>query len=126
MTKRSGRPLLDASAIEGVAWNRRTFDKLVNLIGARAANDLATRFRSDLRDRFADARNRERLRFDAHAVTSTSELLGFATLSQAARRLDKAFETGDAIDASLLTLMIAKADAIRALDEFITLAQTAT
>jgi HPt (histidine-containing phosphotransfer) domain-containing protein len=125
MTNALGRPFLDTSAIDDDVWNRRTFDKLMDLIGARMASNIATRFRSDLRDRFVDVTSRERVRRDAHAVTSTSELLGFAKLSHAARRLETACETGEGFDASVLALMIAKVNALNALSDYMAPEQSA-
>ncbi len=120
------RPLLGASRTAVGAWNRAKFEEVVDMIGARVANNLAIRFREDLRKRFTNMSNRESLRRDVHAVRSSSELLGFAKLSQAARRLETAFETGEAFDASLAALMIAKDDTIQALDESLAPGQTAT
>jgi hypothetical protein len=117
MMNELGRPSLGTSAIDGDAWNRGTFGDLIDLIGARVANNLAMRFRSDLCNRFADVTNRELVRRDAHAVTSTSEVLGFTRLSQAARLLEAACGTGEAIDFSLQALMIAKVDSILALND---------
>jgi HPt (histidine-containing phosphotransfer) domain-containing protein len=115
MTNAVGDLSLGASTINGEPWNRRTFGELMDLIGARKANDLAALFRSDLHNRFADAMNRELLRRDAHAVTSTSGVLGFTQLSQAARGLEAACETGEAFDSKLQALLIAKAEATNAL-----------
>jgi hypothetical protein len=108
MTSAPGHHLQRFSALNAEAWNRKTFDELVRLIGALRANELAARFRSDLCDRFLDVMDREWVRRDAHAVASTAEMLGFARLSQAARSLEKACETHEAIDAKLQALMIAK------------------
>ncbi len=126
MTNAFDYPSLWTSRTDVGAWNRAKFEELVDLIGARVANNLAMRFRLDLRKRFVNPMNRESLRRDAHAVTSSSELLGFAKLSRAARDLEKAFETGEAFDSSLQSLMIAKNEAIHALDESLAPGQTAT
>jgi HPt (histidine-containing phosphotransfer) domain-containing protein len=115
MTSALECPLPDASAIRDGAWNTGTFDELMTLIGARAANTLAARFRSDLRNRFANVANREQLRRDAHAVASTSEVLGLLQLSRAARSLEAACETDEAIESSLRALRTAKVNATRAL-----------
>jgi HPt (histidine-containing phosphotransfer) domain-containing protein len=119
-----GNPLNQSSAINAEAWNRTTFDELVCLIGAGRANELAARFRSDLRGRFADLMDRESVRRDAHAVTSTAQVLGFARLSQAARSLEKACEVHEVLDAKLLALMIAKFNATDALTGCLSLEQT--
>jgi HPt (histidine-containing phosphotransfer) domain-containing protein len=124
MTKALGHPLHPFSALNAEAWNRKTFDELVRLIGARRANELATRFRSDLCDRFADVTDRERVRRDAHAVTSTAQVLGFARLSRAARSMEKACEAHEAIDAKLQALMIAKFNATKALTGSLSQEQT--
>jgi hypothetical protein len=118
MTNAFGGPLLDSSAIDDDAWNHKTFDRLMNLIGARLANNLAARFKLDLRNRFADMTNRELVRRDAHAVTSTSEVLGLAKLSQAARRLETACETGEAFESSLQRFLMARIDATHALSNY--------
>jgi HPt (histidine-containing phosphotransfer) domain-containing protein len=124
MTSALGDPLHQFSALNAEAWNRNTFDELARLIGARRANELAARFRSDLCDRFADVMDREWVRRDAHAVTSTAQVLGFARLSQAARSLEKACEADEAIDAKLKALMIAKFNATDALNGCLSLEQT--
>jgi HPt (histidine-containing phosphotransfer) domain-containing protein len=115
MTKALDRPLLDTSTTGNGQWNRRTFDELMDLIGARKANDLAARFRSDLRNRIADVTNRELVRRDAHAIASTSEVLGLVQLSQAARSLESACENGEAFESSLRAFLIAKVNATVAL-----------
>ena len=125
MTNATGHPLLDTSAIDNDAWNRKTFEVLMALIGARKANEIAARFRSDLGDRFADVMNREAVRRDAHAVTSTAGMLGFAQLSQAARSLEAACESGEAFGANLQALMNAKFNATHALRSSTALGQTA-
>jgi HPt (histidine-containing phosphotransfer) domain-containing protein len=124
MTSALGDPLHQFSALNAEAWNGKTFDELARLIGARRANELVARFRSDLCDRFADVMDRERVRRDAHAVTSTAQVLGFARLSQAARSLEKACEADEAIDAQLKALMIAKFNATDALNGCLLLEQT--
>jgi HPt (histidine-containing phosphotransfer) domain-containing protein len=118
MTRVLGHPLQHSSAIHAEAWNQTTFDDLGRLVGAFKANELAVRFCADLRNRFADAVNRELMRRDAHAVTSTAEVLGFTQLSQAARSLEDACEAREAIDAKLQALLIAKFNAISALEGY--------
>jgi HPt (histidine-containing phosphotransfer) domain-containing protein len=115
MTNAVGHLSLDTSTIDGEPWNRSVFGELMDILGARRANDLAARFRLDLNKRFADVMSRELLRRDAHAIRSTSEVLGFARLSQAARALEAACETGGAFDSSLQALLIARAEATHAL-----------
>jgi hypothetical protein len=126
MTKALRRPLLDVPKGDGDTWRRGIFDGLVALIGAHKANELATRFRLDLGERFADGKNRERIRRDAHAVASTAEVLGFLRLSRAARSLEAAYERGGAFDRCLKALVIARGEAINALSSPIASHQTAT
>jgi HPt (histidine-containing phosphotransfer) domain-containing protein len=115
MTNAVRRPLLDTAKADDEPWNQKTFGALKDLIGAREAIDLAARFRSDLHNRFADVMSRELLRRDAHAITSTSEVLGFVQLSRAARSLEAACETGEAFGSILQALVLAKAKATNAL-----------
>ncbi len=86
-------------------WNERVFTDLSALIGASKAEAILQRFRDDLPQRVGADCDREAIRKDAHTLVSMAGMLGFATLSAAARDLEGACQEGSDIKASLLTFM---------------------
>ena len=102
-------------AMNSGAWDREVFDRLAVLVGADRAMQIAQKFWLDLCNRFGAVKSHELMRRDAHAVTSTSGMLGFTTLSKAARDLEKACETGDGVEHCLQIFAAAKLEVGEAL-----------
>lgn len=81
--------------------------ELSGLIGVDKTWELLLRFRDDLPGRLRSA-STEALRADAHAIVSTSGLLGFARLSAAARELEQTIDAGGDIALALSELLAAR------------------
>ena len=82
-------------------WDERIYNDLVTVIGSEKAAQLARKFANDLKQRFADSANSEKLRIEAHNTAASAGLLGFTDLSGCARALELACE--DVSDVSELT-----------------------
>lgn len=90
---------------EAEAWSTAVFTTLGRLLGQAKADGIALRFQADLQARFADLENRETLVTDAHTVTSTAGMLGFMSLSAAARAFESAVLRGDDVASRLADLL---------------------
>ncbi len=108
----------DLSAESADGWDRVVFRNLSSLIGEIRAKEIAGRFRSDLGRRFLDVEDREILRRDAHAVTSSAGMLGFANLCNAARQLEATCEGGAPIPDCIAKVERAKEEAVQAIERF--------
>lgn len=100
-------PLADAEA-----WNTTVFTTLGELLGQAKIEGIASRFQADLQARFSDRNSREILRRDAHTITSTAGLLGFASLSAAAKTLELNCIRGDDFTPSLSALLRCRGTAV--------------
>lgn len=101
--KREGAVAAPLADVE--AWNTTVFSTLGELLGQAKIDGIASRFQSDLQARFSDRNSREILRRDAHTITSTAGLLGFASLSAAAKTLELNCVRGDDFTRSLSALL---------------------
>ena len=81
--------------------------ELSGLIGAEKTRELLLRFRDELPEQLGSVVPAA-LRADAHAIVSTSGLLGFARLSAAARTLEQAIDDGHDISPPLTALLAAR------------------
>ena len=102
--------------IADAVWDEDVHGKLAGLIGDQKVAAIARRFRADLQGRFSDPDDIERLRTDAHTVTSTAGMLGFTYLSNTARCVETACQSGLHATAPLASLLRAKEVAIDILD----------
>ena len=86
-------------------------NELAELIGSDKLVDLLAKLREDLPRRLSSA-DASALRADAHSITSMAGLLGFMELSEAARRLEQAVETGEDQVPPLMRLLAARTAAL--------------
>jgi len=82
-------------------------NELMKLIGCDKLIDLLVKLKDDLPRRLNSA-DSAALRADAHSMTSMAGLLGFMELSEAARRLEHAVDTGDDHVIPLVQLLAAR------------------
>lgn len=81
---------------------------LTEMIGVEKTSELLRRFRGDLPQKLGSDCP-VALKADAHAIISTSGLLGFSRLSLAARALEQSIDAGGEIGPALAALLAARA-----------------
>ena len=94
----------------------RTLGELVALIGEAKVVELLGRLRAELPGRFV-APDPETLRADAHAIASSAGLLGFSVMSEAARALETALDSGQDMVPVLARALLARQETIARITE---------
>lgn len=92
------------------------FGAIERLVGAQKSKRLLEQFGEELSRRLVDIDDHAALGRDAHAIISSSGLLGFQQLSEAARRLEEACLAGADVKKGLLLFVDARRRAILEID----------
>lgn len=110
----------DATAAgDSLVWNQAIFGNLCILLGKPAVNAIVLRFKAELASRLTDAGVTEATRKDAHIITSQAGMLGFTTLSQAAKAFEAAYHSRNDAASCLSGLLQARAAVIACIDRAI-------